>query len=340
MRILIVTPAPPRSRKGNRVTALNWSRILRGLGHQVNVVQSFGRQRCDLMIALHARHSYPSIERFRRLRPQLPLVLALTGTDLYGDIHADAQARHALDLADRLIVLQPRGTEELPHHVRHRTRVIYQSISAPPGRFRPRRDAFEVCVVGHLRPVKDPFRTAEAARLLPETSRLQVLHIGGALSADMERRAVSEAATNPRYRWLGELSRGQTVRAIARCRLLVLTSEMEGGANVVCEALVCGVPVVSSHIAGSVGLLGEDYPGYFPFGNTGALAALLHRCETDGGFYNSLREDCIARASVLDPADERRRWASLLHELCGGSAPDARPDANSSPHSPLTSFHH
>ncbi len=315
MRILIVTPAPPRSRKGNRVTALSWSRILRDLGHRVNVVEAFHRQRCDLMIALHAQRSYPSVERFRRLRPQLPLVLALTGTDLYSDIHSSAQARQALDLSDRLIVLQPRGIEELPLHLHPRTRVIYQSISAPPGRFRPRRDTFEICVVGHMRPVKDPFRTAEAARLLPETSRLNILHIGGALSTDMERRAVSEAATNPRYRWLGELSRGQAIRAMARCRLLVLTSEMEGGANVVCEALVCGVPLVSSHIAGSIGLLGEDYPGYFPVGDTAALAALLNRCETDTGFYNSLRERCILLAGVLDPADERRRWASLLQEL-------------------------
>ena len=153
----------------------------------------------------------------------------MTGTDLYSDIHSSAQARQALDLSDRLIVLQPRGIEELPLHLHPRTRVIYQSISAPPGRFRPRRDTFEICVVGHMRPVKDPFRTAEAARLLPETSRLNILHIGGALSTDMERRAVSEAATNPRYRWLGELSRGQAIRAMARCRLLVLTSQ-DGGA--------------------------------------------------------------------------------------------------------------
>ena len=281
----------------------------------MNVVESFGRQRCDLMIALHALRSYPSIERFSRVRPQLPLVLALTGTDLYSDIHSSAQARQSLDLANKLIVLQPRGIEELPLHVRHKTRVIYQSTSAPPGRFRPRRDTFEICVVGHMRPVKDPFRTAEAARLLPDNSRLQILHIGGALSTDMEQRAVFETTTNPRYRWLGELSRGQAVRAMARCRLLVLTSEMEGGANVVCEALVCGIPVVSSHIAGSIGLLGEDYPAYFPVGDTKALAALLRRCETDTGFYSNLRERCIALAGVLDPADERRRWSSLLQEL-------------------------
>ena len=315
MRILIVTPAPPRSRKGNRVTALSWSRMLRGLGHRVAIAEVFGRQRCDLLIALHARRSYASVERFRRLRPRQPVVLALTGTDLYGDIHTDDGARHALDLAHRLVVLQPKGVEELPQSVRDKTRVIHQSVSPPPGEFKPRRDAFEICVVGHMRPVKDPFRTADAVRLLPDTSRIRLLHVGGALSEDMAERARAEATSNPRYRWLGELPRGRAIRTIAGCRLLVLSSEMEGGANVVCEALVCGVPVLSTHIAGSIGLLGVDYPGYFPVGDTRALADLLLKCETDTAFYTDLQKRCQMRAPALEPARERERWESLLDEL-------------------------
>ena len=34
MRILVVTPIVPRARTGNRVTALRWVRVLRGLGHR------------------------------------------------------------------------------------------------------------------------------------------------------------------------------------------------------------------------------------------------------------------------------------------------------------------
>jgi len=105
------------------------------------------------------------------------------------------------------------------------------------------------------------------------------------------------------------------LRTLARCRLLVLTSEMEGGANVVSEALAVSVPVLSSRIAGSVGLLGEDYPGYFPVGDTNALGQLLRRTETDVAFYRTLHDWCIGLRNLVEPARERQSWADLLREL-------------------------
>src|SRR5262249_27053265 len=160
-----------------------------------------------------------------------------TGTDLYGSIQTHPEARRSLDLATRLIVLQPLGLAELPADVRERTRVIYQSVPTPRRRAAPRHDRFEVGVMGHLRPVEDPFRTALAARQLPASSRLSVLHLGAAMSEEMAEQARAEAAVNPRYHWLGEVSRGRAMALLGRCGLLVLTSEMEGGANVVSEAL-------------------------------------------------------------------------------------------------------
>jgi putative glycosyltransferase (TIGR04348 family) len=317
MNVLLVTPAPPRSRKGNRVTALRWARLLRQLGHRVTVGQEYRGQRCDVLVALHAGRSAESVRRFREERPHGPLVLALTGTDLYDEIHTRPEARRSLELASRLVVLQPLGIEELPEHLRLRARVIYQSVPAPRTRPAPRADGFEVCVLGHLRPVKDPFRTAWAARLLPPSSRLRVLHVGAALSADMGEQARAEASVNPRYRWLGELPRWKALRVLAQSRLLVLTSRLEGGANAISEALVVSVPVLSSRIAGSVGLLGADYPGYYPFGDTPALAALLERAETDPGFYHTLAERCAERRGLFDPARERESWAGLLRELAG-----------------------
>ena len=315
MKIVIVTPAPPGSHKGNRVSALRWARLLRELGHRVSVRQEYQDERCDLLIALHARRSADAVERFRARHPDRPLILMLTGTDLYGDIHTDAAAQRSLELASRLVVLQPMGIEELPGPLRSKARVVYQS-TVPPSRHRaPRRDIFEVCVLGHLRPVKDPFRTALASRLLPESSRIRVLHLGAALSPDMAEQARREMDRNPRYRWLGDVSRGKALRILARCRLLVQSSLLEGGANTISEAIVAGVPVVSSEISGSIGMLGRDYPGYFPVGNTRALADTVHRAETDARFYRMLRSRCRRLAGRFTPARERAALRSLLREV-------------------------
>lgn len=324
MTVRLVTPAAPGSRVGNRVTAIRWARLLRKLGHRVAIEEAYRGGPCDVLVALHARRSFESVARFRRERPAAPLIVALTGTDLYGDIHTDAAAKASLELASRLVVLQPLGIEALPERLRHKARAIYQSARPPRGEVVVARDAFEVCVMGHLRPVKDPFRTALAARLLPPSSRIRVVHLGGALEEEMAEQARAEAASNPRYRWLGGVPRARALGILAGSRLLVLTSRLEGGANAVMEALAASVPVLSSRIAGSIGILGPDYPGYFPVGDTQALAALLARAETDPVFYGSLRAWCERLQPLADPARELAAWERLLAEVREPDLADAR----------------
>lgn len=315
MNITLVTPAVSGSRAGNRVTAVRWARILRSLGHHVRILDAYQGERCDLLIALHALRSFPSVQRYRAERPEAPLVVALTGTDVYGSIHTSTDARLSLKLATRLVVLQPLAVNELPKAARTKARVIIQSMPSPRTTPAPRSHSFDICVLGHLRPVKDPFRAARAARLLPPASRIQIVHLGKALSAAMATTARKEETVNPRYHWLGDVPRWQALRTLARSRLLVLTSKLEGGANVISEALAASVPVVSSRIAGSIGLLGADYPGYFPVGETRALAALLRRAEVDTAFYETLKRRCVQLRSLVDPHLERQRWQELVDEL-------------------------
>jgi putative glycosyltransferase (TIGR04348 family) len=319
MNICLVTPAPPNARTGNRVTAERWAGLLSELGHHVEIVIEYRDQDCDLLIALHAFKSHSSMRRFRDARPSDPLVVGLTGTDLYRDIHTRPDAMESLALATRLVLLQPLGRAMLPEDAQDKARVIYQSVQVPPSTEPIRADVFEVCVMGYLRSVKDPLRTALAARLLPAASRIQVVHVGGALSEELAEQARAERSRNCRYDWLGELSRSEALRVLSRCRLLSLTSESEGGANVISEAVVAGVPVISSHIAGSIGLLGEDFPGYFPVGHTQALANLLWRAETDTEFYNTLRDGCARLRPLFDPAREKQSWKDLLREVLPGS---------------------
>lgn len=312
MSILIITPARRGTRHGNRVTAVRWARLLRSLGHRVVIATRYERQPCDLLIALHARRSAPSIRAFRARQPAAPLIVALTGTDLYHDLATSAAARASLDLADWIVALQPLAAAALPPRLRPKVVPIVQSATTTSAAPRHAARTFDVCVVGHLRPVKDPFRTAMAARLLPTASRVRIIHVGAAMTPAMDRQARAEQARNARYAWLGELPAWRTRRVMKNSRLLVVSSRLEGGANVVSEALADGVPVIGSDIPGNVGLLGRLYPGYYPVGDTRALARLLRRVESDPAYYAALCAHCAALAPMVLPAAERAGWARLL----------------------------
>jgi glycosyltransferase involved in cell wall biosynthesis len=169
-------------------------------------------------------------------------------------------------------------------------------------------------VIGHLRDEKDPFRAALAVRLLPPTSHIRVTHTGKPYDEEFAEEARLHAAENPRYRWLGEAPPWKARQLLARSRLLAQTSLMEGGANVVSEALASGVPVVASDIPGNVGMLGEGYPGYYPVGDERALARLLRRAETDEAFYEMLKARCEARRYLVLPEREKAALENLVKE--------------------------
>lgn len=314
MKIALITPARPVAHSGNRNTALRWSMLLRELGHRIRVQTAWDGANADVMIALHARRSHDSIARFAAAFPNRPLVLMLTGTDLYGDIRVDAEAQLSLELATRLVVLQDEGLKELPRRLRHKTRVIYQSTQ-PVKKAAPLKSRFEICISGHLREVKDPFRLAAALAHLPPASRIRAIQVGGALKKSMEREARQWMRREPRYRWIGEVPHGAAVRRLARARLLIISSRLEGGANVVTEALAAGVPVIASRVAGNVGMLGRDYAGYFPPGDERALARLLWRAESAPKFYAELKRQCAARRDLTRPRREKAALRQLMHEL-------------------------
>jgi putative glycosyltransferase (TIGR04348 family) len=317
LRIRLVTPALPRTNNGNGVTARRWSGILRELGHRVVVEQTYDGGAADVLVALHARRSAASIDRFHTRHPDAPIVLALTGTDVYHDIHTDDAARRSLELASCFVVLQRLAMDQLPDAFRSRCYVIHQSAAPPPGTPSPRPDRFDVAVLAHLRPVKDPLRAAAASRLLSPDSTVHIFHAGAALDEDLAQQARDEMATNGRYHWLGDVPRWKGMRLLARSRLLLVTSVAEGGANVISEALACSVPVVSSRIDGSVGILGADYPGYYTVGEEKELADLLEQAERSPGFYRELQEACGELRPLVDRAREREAWRSLLARRAG-----------------------
>lgn len=314
MKIALITPAAANSRYGNRNTAVRWAQLLRELDHVVTVQQQWQGRSEEVMIALHARRSHDSITRYAERYPERPLIVALTGTDLYRDIHHDANAEESLELATRMVVLQEMGLRELPPRLRRKTRTIYQSCD--PIRRQPViKSCFEIVISGHLREEKDPFCGAAALRYLPADSRIRLTHIGGARDPAFARDARLWMQREPRYVWLDEQPRGKALQILARARVLLISSRMEGGANVVSEALTARVPVIASRVSGNVGMLGCDYRGYYPAGDARRLALLLSRVESSPEFLRALQQQCAGRRKLISRTRERQGWHRLLAEV-------------------------
>ena len=266
-----------------------------------------------MLVALHAWRSADSIGRFREAFPGRPVIVALTGTDIYRfqDSHPEA-TRHSMEVADWLVCLHDRVVQDIPAEFGSKLTVAPQSAKPLTCPRKPSVRRFDICVIGHLREEKDPLRAAYAAREMPAGSRLRVIHLGKAHDESWTREAEDEMARNPRYLWRGEVPGWAVRREFRKTQLMVISSIMEGGANVVSEALVAGVPVIASDISGNIGLLGEDYPAYYSVGDTGGLRELLMRAETNPAFLADLDRRCAQIAPRFTPANETAAWASVL----------------------------
>lgn len=297
------------------MAATRWARILRGLGHRVTVDSAYHGQPADIMVAVHAWRSAEAIERFKMSYPDRPLILQLSGTDIYGTLTSDpVPTLRSMELADRLVALNDLAWKVVPRRLRRRLCVIHQSALPLSQPRQPSRRAVVISVIGHLRDVKDPLRSAKAARLLPADSRVRIEQVGRAYTAEWAGRARAEMADNPRYRWRDDVPAAGVRRLLARSHAMAITSLSEGGANVVSEAVVAGVPILASRIDGNVGLLGTDYAGYFPVGDTEALAHLMSRIEREPRFVAQLAEALRRRAPLFRPAREVAAWRRLLSE--------------------------
>ncbi|TAG49071.1 MAG: TIGR04348 family glycosyltransferase [Betaproteobacteria bacterium] len=307
--VVIVSPANAKANNGNWHTAARWARFL-SHDYAVKVVErwSTGAALPDVLFTMHARRSSPSLLDYRAARAKGGVLLALTGTDVYRDIHEDELSKQSLKLADRMIVLQPAALEELSSAHRAKTDVVYQSAAflKPVPRY---QRWFDVVQVGHLRHEKDPFTPITALRQLPSESRIRLTHIGNPLDQHHTDTMTIVTRDEPRLRWLGGIDHAATRQRIKRAHALVIASKMEGGANVIVEAVTSGVPVIASHISGNRGMLGDDYPGYFELGDATACAKLMRRIETDTAFYKRLYRAAAKRAQLFAP---HREAAAIL----------------------------
>ncbi len=316
MKIVLITPAKLGSQTGNSITANRWAAIFKSLGHSVSILHEFNGGDFDLMVALNAYRSQKSILKFKAQKPECPLAVALTGTDLYKFLKLNkAETLRSIKAADKLVVLSDLAKNVLPQNQHKKVQLIYESAQRLPQNRKPSKRFFNVCVIGHLRPEKDPLLTALAARNLPESSNIRVLHYGKAHSQDWAEKAKKEMTINPRYKWFGEVPHWQIRKALGTCNLMVLSSVLEGGPNSLSEAIIAEVPVLTTNIDGCVGVLGKDYLGYFPVGGEKALQKLLEKTETNPEFLSSLENYILKIAPKFSHEEEVKQWRELLLTL-------------------------
>lgn len=268
----------------------------------------------DAMIALHARRSAASIERFHQQGAGKRLAVVLTGTDLYKDLPESAEAARSLDLAERIVVLQDDAPRLLRPEWRAKTQVIFQSAVRLASKRKP-RDRLDCIMVGHLRDEKDPLTLFGALAEIPAGVPIRVRHIGAALDPKLARAARALARQDPRYRYSGALPRGLTRAAIARAHCLVHPSIVEGGANVIVEAITSGTWVIASRISGNVGMLGADYPGYFEPRDASGLARCLVQALEAPRYRRELAAASNKRRSLFIPGREARAVRNLVEAL-------------------------
>ncbi len=308
-----MTPALADANNGNWQTAQRWQHML-AAAYPVRLASAWDGGNGDLMIALHARRSAASVARWRAQRPQAPLIVTLTGTDLYRDISSDMSAQASLRSADRLVVLNQLGAQALPELFRFKARVVLQSCTGRETLAKTQRH-LRALMVGHLRAEKSPGTYFEATRRLRARSDILLDHAGAALDHALGQQARALMAECPRYRWLGGLAHAQTRRRIQAAHVLVHPSCIEGGAHVVIEAVRSGTPVLASRIDGNVGLLGPGYDGYFATGDAAALATRLQQLRDDPAMLAHLQQQCQARAALFDPASESAALQALVGEV-------------------------
>jgi len=320
-RILIVTPYAREANNGNWRTAARWARLLRDRFQVILQTSGDPLRDVDVLIALHARRSGEILVRWRETFGPRPAILVLTGTDLYRDVpHGDAVARESLDIADALIVLQEHGVRDLPRRHRAKAHVVYQSARAlPPVPKTTRR--LHCLFVGHLREEKDPLTAIRAMQLFDPADAVDLTLIGGARDPACGRAVRAGMRGCANVRAVDARPHGWTRQAIKRSHVLIVPSTMEGGANVIVEAIRAGTPVLASRVPGNVGMLGEDYAGYFGVGRPRELARLIGRCREDADFLPLLARQCRRRDNLFRPERERAALLRVIRDACRRDGP-------------------
>jgi glycosyltransferase involved in cell wall biosynthesis len=338
--VLIASPFGERTQTGNWQTASRYANHLRDAKLAVEVVEEWDGSNplpaCDVGILLHARRSHELA--LALTQASVPYAVVLTGTDLYGDLQQPGSpafdaCQQTIDAARLVVTLQSRAAEELVRilpQTADKRRVIPQTVPLGPEQdWAPRfeqtsQTTLRWLISGHVRSEKDPltglngFLQAFPAACFEGGGKTQITHVGGARDPSSVAALVAAANQMPAgsISLLGARPHDEAVGLMGQHHCLIQPSRMEGGALVVSEAAAHRLPVLASRIDGHLGLLGEDYPGYFQVGDPADLARLMLRFAQSAGYREDLRQALIQNTPALtSPLSEKTQLKSLIERL-------------------------
>ena len=313
--VLIHSPYPRQRSQGNAVTAKRMVNLLRDSGLAAALHERGDAPlKAKCLIALNGRKGAEEIFKFLQRQPDNPVIALLTGTDVnHPEMEQpDSITRKALELSTAIVSLHDGFAHRIPKHLLEKTEVIYPSVMLPDPLDHSPSKPPKVIIAGNFRAEKNPSLMMKAVREMKESPlHFHAYGQGGDYQRDLER----TAAECPHFYFHGVKEHDVLLGEMQAAHVLLNTSTQEGGANAICEAIALGLPVVASRIAGNMGMLGENYAGFFPVEEVTKLIEILGRAAKNHDFYQLLKEQIATRAPLFSHQRETEQWVNLIHRM-------------------------
>lgn len=104
---------------------------------------------------------------------------------------------------------------------------------------------------------------------------------------------------------------------LAQAKLFVMASRFEGFPNALCEAMACGLPVVSTETAGTRAIVRPEIDGLLiPAEDVKALVAALDRMLTDPKLRKNMGDRAVEVTERFSEKKIMKCWEQVLTQVC------------------------